>query len=451
MFCAYFTVPINLGRKDIIFLIDGSDLTGSTGIAHIRDFILNIIKQLDVRPDQVRVAVVQYADKVKTEFSLKSHNNKADVISAIKRLRQMGGRSSDLADAIDYIIKNELKPAAGARLAEASQHLVVLTGGRSSQDVSLYGPLLKGSRVNCVGIGAGGADKRQLTQITTTAEDVLQVPAFRGLPTIQEKLIARLGQTMPEEPPTVRETGQLDVQIHFIDYMIYICMRKCKFNWFSFLYLFSFADQSPPKKADIVFLVDGSINLGQDNFNEVMSFIINLIDLFFTDKDIPRIGLAHYAADVTDVFYLNTYNNKEDVINAIGQAEYKGGNKINTGAAIHHIQNVHFTKEKGSRMDEGTPQILMLITGGKSADDSKTAALGLKKKGVRVFAVGVGNVEDELENLASDSSTVARAVTFQELSELNEQILETLDDEMKGKLCVEVSDVPKSKRHLLKS
>lgn len=178
-----------------------------------------------------------------------------------------------------------------------------------------------------------------------------------------------------------------------------------------------------------------------------MSFITNLIDLFFTERDNLRIGLAHYAADVTDVFYLNTYADREDIINAIGRAEYKGGQKINTGAAIRHIQDVHFTKEKGSRKDEGTPQILMVITGGRSADDSKTAALGLKKKGVRVFAVGVGDTENELENLASESTTVARAGTFQMLSELNEQILETLDDEVKGKLCVGVEETPKSKSH----
>uniref|UniRef100_A0A4W6FPT3 Collagen type VI alpha 3 chain n=1 Tax=Lates calcarifer TaxID=8187 RepID=A0A4W6FPT3_LATCA len=395
----------NLGRKDIIFLIDGSDNTGAAGIAHIRDFILNIVQQLDVQPDQVRVAVVQYADRVKTEFSLNSHNNKPAVISAIKRLRQMGGRSSDLAEAIDYVIQRELKPSAGVRQAEASQHLVVLTGGRSPQDVSLYGPLLKASRVNCIGVGAGGADKRQLAQIATTPDDVLQVPTFPGLPAIQGKLITRLRGTIPEEPPT--------------DY--------------------TDPDLPPVKKADIVFLVDGSINLGRDNFNEVMSFIINLIDLFFNERDNLRIGLAHYATDVTDVFYLNTYKNKQDIISAIGQAEYKGGRKINTGAAIRHVQDVHFTKEKGSRLDEGTPQILMVITGGRSADDSKTAALGLKKKGVRIFAIGVGDTENELENLASESSTVARASTFQGLSELNEQILETLDDEVKGKLCVACS------------
>ncbi|CDQ71231.1 unnamed protein product [Oncorhynchus mykiss] len=402
---------LNMGRKDIIFLIDGSDTTGSSGIAHIRDFILNIVQQLDVQPDQVRVAVVQYSDKVKTDFSLNSHNNKPAVLSAIKRLRQQGGRSSDLAKAIEYVIRNELKSSAGVRLAEASQHLVVLTGGRSPTDVSVYGPLLKGSRVNCIGIGAGGADSRQLNQIATSSADVLQVPTFPGLPTIKERFIARLNGTIPEEAPTETDLPTSGLP--------------------------------KAKAADIVFLVDGSINLGKDNFKEVMEFILNLVDLFFTERDNLRIGLAHYATDVTDVFYLNTYKTKDDIISALSRTEYKGGRRINTGAAIRHVQENHFIKDKGSRKDEGIPQILMIVTGGKSSDDGKTAALGLKATGVRIYAVGVGDIEDELNNLASEASTVARASTFMELSELNEQILETLDDEVKGiKLCTGVSQEP---------
>ncbi|XP_061547693.1 collagen alpha-3(VI) chain-like isoform X5 [Phycodurus eques] len=402
---------LDVGRKDIIFLIDGSDNTGVTGIAHIRDFILNLVRQLDVQPDQVRIALVQYADRVKPEFSLNSHDAKPDVITAVRKLRQMGGRSSNLADAIEYVIQNELKPSAGVRPVEASQHLVVLTGGRSPQDVSLYGPLLKGSRVNCIGIGASGADTRQLTQIAKSPEDVLQVPTFPGLPAISDRFVARLRGTLPVDPtPDEIPTQGLPA----------------------------------PKKADIVFLVDGSINLGRDNFKKVMTFVAELIDLFYTDRDNLRIGLAHYGTDVSDVFYLNTYKNKPDIISAIERADYKGGRRTNTGAAIQHIQNVHFSKEKGSRKDEGTPQILMVITGGPSSDDSKSAVLGLKKTGVRVFAVGVGDTENELETLASDSSTVARARTFQELSELNEQILGTLDDEVKGKLCVGVQETPKA-------
>ncbi|XP_036420611.1 uncharacterized protein LOC118804092 [Colossoma macropomum] len=394
---------LNLGKKDIIFLVDGSDNVGQNGIAHIRDFIVKIVQQLSVRPDQVRVALVQYAERPKTEFSLIAHDNKQSVVSAVKRLRHMGGRGANLAEAIEYVIRNELKASAGARGSEASQHLVVLTGGRSTSDVSAYGPLLKSADVNCIGIGAGAADSRQLRQIATTPDDVLQVPTFPALPSIQDPFIARLNGSMPVEPPVVESPPSL-----------------------------------PPeaKIADIVFLVDGSINLGRGNFKEVMEFIINLIDLFFTEKDKLRIGLASYAADVTDVFYLNTHDNKDDIITAIGKAEYKGGRGVNTGNAIKHVQQAHFVKDRGSRKDEGVPQILMLVTGGRSQDDGKAAALGLKATGVRIYAIGVGDIEDELNDLGSEPTTVARASNVQELSELNEQILETLDDEITGKLCV---------------
>ncbi|XP_052421925.1 collagen alpha-3(VI) chain isoform X1 [Carassius gibelio] len=389
-------VPLSLGRKDIIFLIDGSDSVGQNGVAHIRDFILKVVDQLDVRPDQVRVALVQYGERSKTEFSLNSHDNKQSVISAIKRLRHMGGRGANLAEAIDYVIQNELQASAGVRLSQASQHLVVLTGGRSTSDVSTFGPLLKENDVNCIGIGAGNADPRQLAQITTSADDVLQVPAFPNLSNIQSEFIARLNGTI------IKVTKEPD------------------------------PDQPKAKTADIVFLFDGSINLGRENFKEVKEFIINLIDLFYTERDSLQIGLAHYATDVTDVFYLNTYKNKDDIINAITRAEYKGGREIKTGNAIRHVQKTQFVKERGSRKDAGIPQILMVVTGGRSRDDSKSAAQALKESGVRIYAVGVGDIEDELNNLGSETTTVARASTFQELSELNEQILQTMEDEVNG-------------------
>lgn len=198
-----------------------------------------------------------------------------------------------------------------------------------------------------------------------------------------------------------------------------------------------------------MFLVDGSINLRRVNFDKLMLFISNVLDLFFTERDDLRIGLAQYATDVNDAFFLNTYKDRKDIIDAISQVDYKGGNKINTGAAIRHVEDIHFTKEKGSRINEGVPQILMVVTGGKSADDSKTAVLGLKNKRVRVFAVGVGDNERELQDLASIPSMVARATNVDGLSDNLEQILETLVDEVKGKLCPDQLETPTSKTFLL--
>lgn len=181
------------------------------------------------------MALVQYGERPKTEFSLNSHDNKQSVISAIKRLRHMGGRGADLAEAIKYVIRNELQASAGVRLAQASQHLVVLTGGRSTSDVSTYGPILKGSRVNCIGIGAQNADARQLAQITTTSDDVLQVPTFPNLPNIQSKFIARLNGTIAEEPTF--EPCKCYVR-HIVHDALIIIGSKC-FNFARFIFLAS--------------------------------------------------------------------------------------------------------------------------------------------------------------------------------------------------------------------
>ena len=76
-----------------------------------------------------------------------------------------------------------------------------------------------------------------------------------------------------------------------------------------------------------MFLVDSSLNVGKDNFKKVIEFVYNLVDLFYTERDKLRIGMAHYATDVTNDFYLNTYSNRDDVISAIGRVEYKGGRR----------------------------------------------------------------------------------------------------------------------------
>uniref|UniRef100_A0A8C4T948 Collagen, type VI, alpha 3 n=1 Tax=Erpetoichthys calabaricus TaxID=27687 RepID=A0A8C4T948_ERPCA len=397
----FFFPPIvipDLGKKDIIFLIDGSTNVGPQGIVHIRDFMLQVLQQLDISPDQIRVAVVQYSNTQKTEFSLGTHTNKNAVINAVRRLRQLGGSPANLAQGIDYVLRNELRDSAGARPSVASQHLVVLTGGTSSTDVSKYGNILRGSNVNCIGIGSREADFNQLGAIGLTCPSKRRVRG-RTCPWMGYPLIVTTVPPLPE---------------------------------------------IKPKIADIVFLVDGSINFGRGSFKDVMQFIIGLIDSIYDEKDSIQIGLAQYAADVKDEFLLNTHKTKDDIIDAIEKTNHRGGSRLNTGAAIKHIQDKHFIKPSGSRRDQGVPQIAFIVTGGKSQDDGQKAAMGLKAEGYRVYAVGVGNVEDELNKLGSESTTVFRAVNVQELSELNEQILEILVDDMKGiKLCTGTKDIVK--------
>ena len=75
--------------------------------------------------------------------------------------------------------------------------------------------------------------------------------------------------------------------------------------------------------------------------------------------------------------------------------------------------------------------------------------MALTQRGVKVFALGLGNADSvELGKIASNSAMAFRVGSIQELSELKEQVLETLDAAMQKNLCPGQTDVAKgSPRH----
>ncbi|XP_021254076.1 collagen alpha-3(VI) chain isoform X5 [Numida meleagris] len=403
------TVPDVSGEeKDIVFLIDSSDSVRTDGLAHIRDFISRIVQQLDVGPNKVRIGVVQFSNNVFPEFYLKTHKSKNAVLQAIRRLRLRGGYPLNAGKALDYVVKNYFIKSAGSRIEDrVPQHLVVILGDQSQDDVNRPANVISSTIIQPLGVGARNVDRNQLQVITNDPSRVLVVQDFTGLPTLERNV-----QNILEELPVPTTESPLSPV------------------------------PGGKKQADIVFLLDGSINLGRDNFQEVLQFVYSIVDAIYEDGDSIQVGLAQYNSDVTDEFFLKDYSSKPQILDAINKVIYKGGRVANTGAAIKHLQAKHFVKEAGSRIDQRVPQIAFIITGGKSSDDGQGASLEIAQKGVKVFAVGVRNIDlEEVSKLASESATSFRVSTAQELSELNEQVLVTLAAAMEEKLCPGMTDV----------
>ncbi|TRZ18803.1 hypothetical protein HGM15179_008297 [Zosterops borbonicus] len=401
-------IDVSGDEKDIVFLIDSSDSVRPDGLAHIRDFISRIVQQLEVGPNKVRIGVVQFSNGVFPEFYLKTHKSKNAILEAIRRLRLRGGSPLNAGKALDFVVKNYFIKSAGSRIEDGvPQHLVVILGDRSQDDVDRPARVITSTNIKPLGVGARNVDRDQLQVITNDPGRVLVVQDFTGLSTLEQ----RVQNILDELPiPTTDSPGP-------------------------FL-------PGGKKQADIVFLLDGSINLGRDNFQEVLQFVYSVVDAIYRDGDSIQVGLAQYNSDVTDEFFLKDHSTKAQILDAINKVIYKGGRVANTGAAIKHIQERHFVKEAGSRIDQRVPQIAFIVTGGKSTDDGPRASQEITQKGVKVFAVGVRNIDlKEVSLLASESAMSFRASTAQELSELNEQVLVTLEAAMEEKLCPGTTDV----------
>ncbi|CAH2306267.1 collagen alpha-3(VI) chain [Pelobates cultripes] len=394
-------------KHDIVFLIDGSTNTGSDGLARIRDFIYSVVQKLQIGENQVRVGVVQFSNDAFTEFKLNQFSTQQTLLDNIRRLRHRGGAPLNIGKAMEYVVSNLFVKAGGSRIEEGvPQHLVLLTGGKSQDDVRGAARSLGSANIKPHAVITSGTDVSQIQTIISDPRYIFSVKEFAELPTVQEFLLKSFKG--PVEITTIVDPQQPD-----------------------------------RKEADIVFLVDGSINLGRDNFKEVLQFVSGIVDAIYEEGDSIQIGLAQYNSDVTDEFFLKEYTDRDAILEAVTKAEYKGGRLASLGTAIGHLQEKHFVKPAGSRIGTNVPQVAFIITGAKTVQDGEAAALALTNKGVQVFSIGVGSIAgDEISKIASNAPSAFRVPNVQELSELNEQILITLNTALTKPtvLCPKISE-----------
>uniref|UniRef100_A0A671WRM6 Solute carrier family 35 member C2 n=1 Tax=Sparus aurata TaxID=8175 RepID=A0A671WRM6_SPAAU len=152
--------------------------------------------------------------------------------------------------------------------------------------------------------------------------------------------------------------------------------------------------------ADIMLLVDGSWSIGRTNFRRVRDFLEGLMTPFHIGPDHIQIGLTQYSGDPRTEWQLNNFTTKDQLLEAVRNFRYKGGNTF-TGQALLHVMEENMRAEAGAR--SGTPFFLVLLTDGKSQDDAIAAANQLKNAGVEIIAVGVKNADEaELRQVASE-------------------------------------------------
>ncbi|XP_061541193.1 collagen alpha-1(XX) chain isoform X1 [Phycodurus eques] len=152
--------------------------------------------------------------------------------------------------------------------------------------------------------------------------------------------------------------------------------------------------------ADIVFLVDGSWSIGRTNFRRVRDFLEGLMTPFRIGPNHIQIGLSQYSGDPRTEWQLNNFTTKDQLVEAVRNFRYKGGNTF-TGQALLHVMEENMRAKAGARSD--TPFFLVLLTDGKSQDDAIAAANRLKNVGVEIITVGVKNADEaELRQVASE-------------------------------------------------
>ncbi|XP_067840207.1 vitrin isoform X2 [Heptranchias perlo] len=153
----------------------------------------------------------------------------------------------------------------------------------------------------------------------------------------------------------------------------------------------------PNCKVDLAFLVDGSWSIGRRRFGIQKKFLVNIAQALDIGIDGPLIGIIQFGNNATTEFKLQTYQNSENLKNAIEKIPQKGG-LSNVGRALSHAIGNFFSNEQGNRGE--APNVVVVLVDGWPTDKVEEAARLARESGINIFFITVeGAEEDEKQNV----------------------------------------------------
>lgn len=171
--------------------------------------------------------------------------------------------------------------------------------------------------------------------------------------------------------------------------------------------------------------MDGSNSIHEDDFKKMKTFLASIVQDFDVRANRVRIGAAQFSHTYRSEFPLGTFVGKKEISLQIENIQQIFG-YTHIGAALQMVGQF-FRPDMGSRINTGTPQVLLVLTDGQSQDEVAQAAEDLRHKGIDIYSVGIGNVDDQ--QLIQITGTASKKLTvdnFDELQKVKKRIIRNI-------------------------
>uniref|UniRef100_A0A3Q2TR49 Collagen type VI alpha 6 chain n=1 Tax=Fundulus heteroclitus TaxID=8078 RepID=A0A3Q2TR49_FUNHE len=370
---------VQTDEADIFFLVDHSGSIYPADFSDMKAFILEFIDTFRIGPQHVRVGVVKYADSPTLEFDLMTHQDQTALKTAVEEIQQVGG-GTETGKALKYM-SPLFKDAETSRGHKVPEYLVVITDGKSTDEVKAPAEALRAQGVTIYSIGIKSADVEELKEISGDPKKMFFVNNFDALNPIKDDIITDICTT-----------------------------EVCK-----------------DVPGDLLFLIDSSGSIYSEDYSKMKDFMKSIVGSSFVGKNEVHVGVMQFAGIQQPQFSLNEYFTKDEMIAAIDGMEQIGGGTL-TGRAISEVSQ-YFDPANGGR--PSLAQRLVVITDGEAQDNVKAPAEELRAKGVLVYAIGVVDANTtQLLEISGSADRMYTARDFDALQDLERQLsLELCDPE----------------------
>uniref|UniRef100_A0A8C5KXD3 von Willebrand factor A domain-containing protein 2 n=1 Tax=Jaculus jaculus TaxID=51337 RepID=A0A8C5KXD3_JACJA len=370
-------------RIDVLFLLDSSAATAPEGFLRAKAFVKRFVQAVLSEESRARVGVASYSREFVVAVPVGEYQDVPDLIRNLDSIPFRGGPT---------LTGNALRQAAEHGFGSATwtgqdrpRRVVVLLTEAHSQD-AVAGPARRARARELLVLGLGSeAVRAELEEATGSAKHVM----------------------VYAEPQ--------DLFNHIPELQGMLCSRP--------------RPGCPAQSLDLVFLLDASASVGPENFAQLQSFVRSCVLQFDVNADVTQVGLVVYGGQVQTAFGLDAHLTQAAVLRAVSQAPYLGG-VGSAGTALLHIHGKVMTVQKGAR--PGVPKAVVMITGGRGAEDAAAPAQQLRNNGISVLVVSVGPVlREAVRRLAGPRDALIHVAAYTDLRFHQDVLIEWICGEAK--------------------
>ncbi|KAL5006010.1 hypothetical protein ScPMuIL_017168 [Solemya velum] len=361
------------GNIDLVFILDASSSVTERNFRLASRFIEMTLRNAEIDDGTVRVGLIVYSSNTHIHFSLGQHSSRNAMIRDLRKAKTIPG-SSNTADAL-LALRTKVFGTNEDR-ADARNIAILITAdsssGISDAATTQEATQSKQDGVEIYAIGVGLTDPSLLDAIASEPLSSYShiIDGYRNLEDLRPVLFK-----------TKCVDAAPDIASEIVTQLPDAFQNGCGSN-----------------PMDLVFLVDTS--LGSRYQRQIRQFLQDLVEYADIESGNVRISFATFNSIPQIIFRLNELNNKYEIKRAIRDAPSNSGNR-NTADALDLVRQQILHTSYGNR--PGVPDVLLVITTGRSRQSIERAADTLKAQNVNVFAIGLDlHDHTEIERISSE-------------------------------------------------
>lgn len=170
------------------------------------DFVREFVQQLNLGPDNVRVALLQYGTEPTVEFLLNTYSRKDDILRHLSNVKLKGDSTANTGAAFDHMKNIVFTASSGSRAQQGvPQILVLLSGKKSGDDVFDPADRLKKAGIVLFSIGVNDANRLEMEQLALRHGTSYFVQEKSDFPIVRELVLSSIALHKGAVSPSVGE------------------------------------------------------------------------------------------------------------------------------------------------------------------------------------------------------------------------------------------------------